>query len=65
MQGGELAGPNANVYVPEFRDMVNRLQPGQLSEPFRTSHGWRIVQLEDRRSQDATPARPRSSVPIS
>ena len=34
--------------------MVNRLQPGQISEPFRTTHGWHIVQLEERRSQDAT-----------
>lgn len=54
VQGGELGWSDPNVYVPEFRDMVNRLQPGQLSEPFRTSHGWHIVQLEDRRSQDAT-----------
>ena len=54
VQGGELGWSDPNVYVPEFRDMVNRLQPGQISEPFRTSHGWHIVQLEDRRSQDAT-----------
>ena len=54
VQGGELGWSDPNVYVPEFRDMVNRLQPGQLSEPFRTTHGWHIVQLEDRRSQDAT-----------
>ncbi|WAG16452.1 peptidylprolyl isomerase SurA [Aeromonas hydrophila] len=54
VQGGELGWSDPNVYVPEFRDMVNRLQPGQISEPFRTTHGWHIVQLEERRSQDAT-----------
>ncbi|HHQ4892906.1 TPA: peptidylprolyl isomerase SurA [Aeromonas veronii] len=54
VQGGELGWSDPNVYVPEFRDMVNRLQPGQISAPFRTSHGWHIVQVEDRRSQDAT-----------
>ena len=54
VQGGELGWSDPNVYVPEFRDMLGRLQPGQISEPFRTSHGWHIVQLEDRRSQDAT-----------
>ncbi|MFG0835410.1 peptidylprolyl isomerase SurA [Aeromonas bivalvium] len=54
VQGGELGWSDPNVYVPEFRDMVNRLQPGQYSEPFRTSHGWHLVQLEERRSQDAT-----------
>ena len=54
VQGGELGWSDPNVYVPEFRDMVSRLQPGQYSEPFRTSHGWHLVQLEERRSQDAT-----------
>ncbi|MGL5037102.1 MAG: peptidylprolyl isomerase SurA [Aeromonas sp.] len=54
VQGGELGWSDPNAYVPEFRDMVNRLKPGQISTPFRTSHGWHIVQLEDRRSQDAT-----------
>jgi peptidyl-prolyl cis-trans isomerase SurA len=54
VQGGELGWSDPNVYVPEFRDMVNRLQPGELSAPFRTTHGWHIVQLEERRSQDAT-----------
>ncbi|ENY73915.1 peptidylprolyl cis-trans isomerase SurA [Aeromonas diversa CDC 2478-85] len=54
VQGGELGWSSPDVYAPEFRDMVNRLQPGQISQPFRTSFGWHIVQLEDRRSQDAT-----------
>ncbi|MDM5141209.1 peptidylprolyl isomerase SurA [Aeromonas bestiarum] len=54
VQGGELGWSDPNVYVPEFRDMVNRLKPGELSAPFRTTHGWHIVQLEERRSQDAT-----------
>ena len=40
VQGGELGWSDPNVYVPEFRDMLGRLQPGQISEPFRTSHGW-------------------------
>jgi peptidyl-prolyl cis-trans isomerase SurA len=52
VQGGELGWSDPNVYVPEFRDMVNRLQPGQISEPFRTttagtSSSWKS-------SQDAT-----------
>ncbi|SIR50359.1 periplasmic chaperone for outer membrane proteins SurA [Aeromonas sp. RU39B] len=54
VQGGELGWSSPDMYAPEFRDMVNRLQPGQISQPFRTSFGWHIVQLEDRRSQDAT-----------
>ncbi|MDO2948412.1 peptidylprolyl isomerase SurA [Aeromonas simiae] len=54
VQGGELGWASPDMYAPEFRDMVNRLQPGQISQPFRTSFGWHIVQVEDRRSQDAT-----------
>lgn len=54
VQGGDLGWANPEMYVPEFRDVVNRLKVGELSEPFRSSHGWHIVQLENRRLQDAT-----------
>lgn len=54
VQGGDLGWANPDIYVPEFRDVVNRLKVGELSPPFRSSHGWHIVQLENRRLQDAT-----------
>ncbi len=50
-KGGELGWANPDMYVPEFRDMVNKLPIGQFSQPFKTVHGWHIVQVEDRRDQ--------------
>ena len=53
-QGGELGWANPDMYVPEFSAMLKSMQPGEISEPFRTSHGWHIVQLEEVRTLDAT-----------
>ena len=53
-KGGELGWADPNVYVPAFANALNNLKPGQISAPFRSSHGWHIVQLEDRRTVDAT-----------
>ncbi len=54
-KGGELGWANPEMYVPEFRDMVKTLPIGQLSQPFKTMHGWHIVQVEERRNQANTP----------
>lgn len=55
--GGDLGFASADIYVPEFRDRVARQQPGVISEPFRTSHGWHIVEVLERRVQDVTAQR--------
>lgn len=52
--GGDLGWADPEIYVPEFRDTLQRLELNELSEPFRTQHGWHIVQLLERRSIDAT-----------
>ncbi|MFC3913119.1 peptidylprolyl isomerase SurA [Pseudaeromonas sharmana] len=54
VQGGELGWADPNIYDPQFRDVLMKLEPGQYSAPFRSSHGWHIVQLEERRQQQAT-----------
>ncbi|NMH64873.1 peptidylprolyl isomerase SurA [Shewanella salipaludis] len=53
-KGGELGWADPNIYVPEFTQELKGLQLGEISEPFRTTHGWHIVQLEERRKTDAT-----------
>ncbi|MBY5993018.1 peptidylprolyl isomerase SurA [Ferrimonas balearica] len=53
-RGGDLGWADPNMYVPAFRDTLNRLDVGEYSEPFRSSHGWHVVQLVDRRVTDAT-----------
>lgn len=54
-KGGELSWANPDMYVPEFRDMVKKLPIGEFSQPFKTVHGWHIVQVEGRRNQANTP----------
>jgi peptidyl-prolyl cis-trans isomerase SurA len=39
---------------PEFAAELDKLQPGEVSQPFKTRFGWHIVQLVERRqSQDS------------
>lgn len=53
-QGGDLGWADPNIYVPEFRDTLERLKPGQISKPFRSTHGWHITQVIEKRTTDAT-----------
>lgn len=48
-QGGDLGWLSPNEIPPEFRQAVNRLQPGQISEPVKTELGWQLIQLIDRK----------------
>ena len=43
-----------NIYVPEFRDLALTLPIGEISAPFRTMHGWHILQVMDKRQSDTT-----------
>jgi len=52
--GGDLGWQPAGVYAPEFEEALAKLQPGQVSAPFRSSFGWHIAKVIDRRSRDAT-----------
>ncbi|WP_299795883.1 peptidylprolyl isomerase SurA [uncultured Shewanella sp.] len=53
-KGGELGWADPSVYVPAFAQTLNALEIDEISEPFRSTHGWHIVQLEERRKTDAT-----------
>lgn len=55
--GGELGWANPAMYVPEFTEKLASLEKNQISEPFRTTHGWHIVQLLDKRVLDASEKR--------
>jgi peptidyl-prolyl cis-trans isomerase SurA len=54
LKGGELGWSDPSVYVPAFKDALENLEKDQISQPFRSSHGWHIVQLLDRRIGDVT-----------
>ena len=53
-QNGELGYQTSELYVPEFKHQIDTLPVGQISEPFKTVHGWHIVEVLDRREVDRT-----------
>jgi peptidyl-prolyl cis-trans isomerase SurA len=53
-RGGDLGWLNPGDVVPELEQAVAALQPGQISEPFRTQFGIHIAQVTDRRQHDST-----------
>ncbi len=52
--GGDLGWNAPGTFVPAFEDVVANIQPGEVSEPFRTEFGWHIVLLADRQERDTT-----------
>ncbi len=52
--GGDLGWAGPNMFVGEFQEAVDKLEVGEMSEPFRSPFGWHIVQVLDRRTYDNT-----------
>jgi len=54
IKGGDLGWADPGMYVPEFRDLSLSMPIGEISKPFRTMHGWHILQVMDKRESDTT-----------
>lgn len=54
VNGGDLGWASPGDMVPEFENEMNRLEPGEISEPFKSPFGWHIVQVLERRQHDNT-----------
>ena len=52
--GGDLGWSGPGTFVPEFETVVQSLDPGVVSEPFRSQFGWHILEVLDRRVYDNT-----------
>jgi len=52
--GGEMDWSGPGTFVPEFEEVVNAAEIGEVSEPFETRFGWHIVEVMDRRVYDNT-----------
>ena len=52
--GGDLGWQPSGVFAPEFEKAIASLQPGQVTQPFRTAFGWHIARVVERRSRDTT-----------
>ena len=53
-EGGSLGWVSPGKMVPAFEEQMNKLKPGEISEPFMTQYGWHIVQVLSRRKHDNT-----------
>ncbi|MDE5785888.1 MAG: peptidyl-prolyl cis-trans isomerase, partial [Duncaniella sp.] len=47
-RGGDLGNFGIGRMVPEFEKAAFSLNPGEISEPFKTTYGWHIVQTIER-----------------
>lgn len=48
--GGVLGWASPGMFVPEFEQAMNRLQPGQLSEPVVSRFGVHLIRVDERRT---------------
>lgn len=61
-QGGDLGWANPGMFVPEFEDVMNRLAPGEVSEPLLSRFGMHLIQLLERRQASLSQAEQREAV---
>ncbi len=52
VNGGDLGWSELAVYDPSFAAAADQLKDGEISQPFRSSFGWHIVQMLGRRTID-------------
>jgi len=60
--GGELGWAAPGQFVPEFEEAMNRLAPGQISDPVVSRFGVHLIQVEARRDVKLTTAEQREAV---
>ena len=61
-QGGDLGWASPGMFVPEFEGAMNRLAPGEVSDPLVSRFGVHLIQLLERRKASLSPAEQREAV---
>lgn len=51
VQGGELGWSRIGSLVPEFEEVMVKLEEGQVSAPVKTQFGWHVIKLTGKRDQ--------------
>lgn len=54
LQGGAIGWVKPGMLDPKFEEVMNKLKPGEISQPFASSFGWHLVQVTARRKIDDT-----------
>jgi peptidyl-prolyl cis-trans isomerase SurA len=60
--GGDLGWASPGMFVPEFEEVLNSLQPGQISDPITTRFGVHLIQVIERREAKLSPKEQREVV---
>jgi peptidyl-prolyl cis-trans isomerase SurA len=47
--GGDLGWVSPGMFVPEFEEVMNKLQPGQIADPMVSRFGVHLIQVLERR----------------
>ncbi|MGM0632045.1 MAG: peptidylprolyl isomerase [Pseudomonadota bacterium] len=50
--GGDMGWASEGGMPPQFEERISDLEPGKVTEPFRTDFGWHIAEVMDRRERD-------------
>lgn len=58
-RGGDLGWLYPGDTVPEFERAMNALKPGEVSAPVQSPFGWHLIQVIERRTEEASPERAR------
>lgn len=61
-QGGDLGWVGPGSFVPEFEDTMNRLAPGQISQPLVSRFGVHLIELIERRRVEMKPEQVREAI---
>lgn len=60
--GGDIGWKDPGATVAEYEAVTDELEPGEISEPFRTQFGWHIVEVIERRTIDETAQNKRNKI---
>ncbi|MEM1436246.1 MAG: peptidylprolyl isomerase [Pseudomonadota bacterium] len=52
LAGGDLGWSSGEQFVAAFRETMLNTPVGEISQPFRSTYGWHILEVQDRRIED-------------
>lgn len=61
-KGGDLGWLSAGDTVPDFEQAMDKLNPGDISQPVKSPFGLHLIQVVERRNQDVTQESRRAKV---
>jgi len=62
--GGDLGWSSPGMFVPEFEATLNRLAPGEVSDPLVSRFGLHLIQLLERRQARLSPKQQHEAIKV-